>query len=255
MKLRTTLLGVLAAALPLGAFADNHEVAAPALSDVWVLAVNANSQEKFNEAMAEHMAWRKEAGDSRNWQAYRVAIGDKMNRIMYRADMSGWGDLDAYREESEENGYGEHFGKTVGPHVDHFHHWIDEYDHDNSYWTDGPKGPYFGVTTWWLDESFNPQAYAARIKLSQTGMDGWASEDNQWLWITNTGGRTMLSIVSPFASYADMEEPEVTFFQFINEKLGEEEAAKLFSDFSAGKVKSDFTVWEHAADISTPSDE
>lgn len=255
MKLRSALLALVALVFSFGAFADDHEKP-KALSDVWTIAPKAGMYNDFVAAMEEYKAWRVEAGDSRSWNAFTPVVGDKLNRIGYRSCCYDYADQDAYLAEAIEKGYGAKFDEIVGPYVDHAHHHFDRADFDNSHWPDSEKGPYFGVTEWEIDGGYHPKAYAARVKMSQLALDGWASDENQWLWVTPESGSPSLSIVSSFSSYADMDPPEVTFFAFIVEKLGsEEEAHKLFKEFSKGKVTSDYTIWRYMENISWEASE
>ena len=255
MKLRSAFLALIALVFSFSAFADDHEERA-SLSDVWVLAPKVGKFDEFAAAMSEYMAWRAEVGDSREWWAFAPVVGHNLNRVMYRTCCYEWADQDDYLAEAEEKGFGDKFDEMVGKYLDHAHHYFDNSDWDNSHWTDDTKGPYFGVTTWKLKVGFHAEAYEARVKMSQMAMDGWASDDNQWLWVMNTGGENTLAIVSPFSSYADMAPPEYSFYQFISDKLGsEEEAGKLFDAFNQGKAKEDYTVWRYIPELSSQSDE
>lgn len=250
MKLRSALLALVALVFSFGAFADEHEKP-PTLTDVWVFAPKTGKFDEFTAEMAEYKAWREEVADSRSWDAFTPAVSEKMNRVMYRSCCYSYADQDGYVAEAVENGYGEKFGEIVAPYVDHMHHHLSSVDWDNSHWVEGEDGPYYGATTWEIDAGYHPKAYAARVKMSQLALDGWARDENQWLWITPDSGSPSLTIVSPFSNYAEMEAPEVSFFEFVVEKLGsEEEAHKLFKEFSKGKVTSDYTVWRYMENIS-----
>ena len=61
-----------------------------------------------------------------------------------------------------------------------------------------------------------------------------------------------MMIVSSYSSYADMAPPEQSFTEFLSEKVGEEEARKILSDFSANFTKSDYSVWQHQEALSQP---
>ncbi|MEL7185246.1 MAG: hypothetical protein AAFN50_02280 [Pseudomonadota bacterium] len=255
MKLRSALLALVALVFSIGAFAENHEEQ-PSLSDVWIVAPKTGMFNEFTAAMSEHMEWRAEVGDSRTWMAFVPVVGDNLNRVMFRSCCYEWADQDGYVAEAIEKGFGANFDEMVGDYVDHAHHHIDETDFENSHWTDDATGPYFGATTWYLDAGSHPEAYAARMKLSQLALDGWASDDNQWIWVMNTGGSPTLAVVSSYSSYAEMAPPEESFYEFIAEKLGSEEAAnELFADFSKGKVKSDYTIWRYVPELSSVSED
>lgn len=232
---------------------------APApLSDVWMVVVKAGMQDEFNAAMAEHLRFRKEAGESRDWQAYRVAVGHNMKPIQYRSCCFNWADFDSHLAENEELGFGDHFNENVAQYVDHFHHYIESSDWENSHWPEeGTSGPYYGVTSWTNKQGRGPESNDAREKMSQLAKEeGWANDENNWLWLSRTaGGDAVTALVSSFDNYADMEPPEQSFFEFAAEQLGEEEAGAMFSDFGNGFDDSDYTIWVHDPEISTPEDD
>ena len=65
----------------------------------------------------------------------------------------------------------------------------------------------------------------------------------------------MTMIVTSFGSFADMAPPEQSFFEFVTEKLGAEEAGAVFAQFGAGFTSSDYTVWEYDKSLSSASDD
>jgi hypothetical protein len=254
-----SLAGIAALALPLSSIAQD-EVAAeapPPLSEVWVMVVKPGMESQFNEAMATHMQFRKDAGEARSWQAYRVALGHNVAPIQYRSCCFDWADLDTYDAADTEMGLGENFQATVGQYVEHYHHYLASSDWENSHWPEtGTSGPYYGVTSYTVKTGRGPASAAAAEDMSQLAKnDGWATEDNNWLWLTQIGGDSTIAIVTSHANYADMADPEQSLFGFAAEKLGEEEAGKMFDDFSKGFTDSDYTIWKLDESISTPEDE
>ena len=65
----------------------------------------------------------------------------------------------------------------------------------------------------------------------------------------------MTAIVSSFANYAEMEDNDPTFFEFVTEELGAQEAGAGFADFGNGFEDSDYTIWVLDESISSPVDE
>ena len=65
----------------------------------------------------------------------------------------------------------------------------------------------------------------------------------------------MVQIVNSKKNYADFEPPKPSFFEFLTEQLGAEEAGAMFSQFGSGFTSSDYTIWKHDASLSTPSDD
>ena len=258
MKRATFIVSAAALLLPFGALAEHHE-AEPSLTDVWIMVPKQGMEAEFTEAAEAHMARRKEAGESRDWSAFRVAVGHNVNVVQFRACCFDWADQDAYLAADYQESLGADWNENVHPYVDHYHHYIEEIDRENSHWEDGEatEGPYYGVTTWHWKEGAGPGPGEMRKKLSQIALEdgGWADSGRNWLWLSRTGGKPVLAIVSPYSSYADMEPPEKSFFDTVSESVGAEAAAEMFKTFGSGFSSSDYTVWEYDANLSTSSDD
>jgi hypothetical protein len=246
--------------LPLSSIAQDEEADAEApapLSDIWIMVVKPGMAAEFDEAVAAHMQFRKDAGESRSWQAYRVAVGHNMTPIQYRSCCFDWADLDTYEAEDEEKGLSANFGENVAQYVEHYHHYFERSDWDNSHWPEtGTSGPYYGVTSWTNKQGRGPASSEAKEKMSQLAKsEGYAKDDNNWLWLSRIGGDETTAIVYSYANYAEMAEEEQSYFEFAVEKLGEVEASEMFDAFGNGFDDSDYTIWEYDASISTPEDE
>lgn len=258
MKKYTWIAVFAALVLPLGALADHHEEPeqpAP-LTDAWLLVPKAGMDAKFTEAAKKHMAFRAKAGESRTWMTFRPVIGDKLNAVQFRSCCFDYADQDAYIVEDEKLGLSADWNKNVDPYVDHYHHYLDRNDWENSHWPEGSDGPYYGVTSWTLKEDAGQGPSEARKQFSQTAKkEGWgeAGDGHNWLWLERIGGKDVLALVISFESFADMAPDEPSFFEFLSEKMGSPEAAsEMFEKFGAGFASSDYTVWVYDADISTP---
>ncbi len=249
-----SLAGIALLALPLSLLAQEEEAPAP-LSDVWWVIVKPGMDADFATAMATHMQFRADAGETRSWNAYRVAVGHHIAPIQFRACCSEWADLDTYEAEDEEKGLSANFNENVAQYVEHYHHYLEESDWDNSHWPDeGTSGPYYGVTSWTGKQGAGPASGEAKDKMSQLALnEGWANADNNWLWVERIGGKDMIALVSSHENYADMAPPEQSFFEFATEKLGAEEAGAMFGAFSGGFSDSDYSIWVHDESLSTPS--
>lgn len=259
MKKFSWIAVVAAFVLPLGALAEHHEEPeepAP-LTDVWLLVPKAGMQAEFAEAAEKHMAFRAEAGESRSWMAFRPVIGSNMAVVQFRSCCFDYADMDAYIAEDGELGLSANWNENVDQYVDHYHHYMDRNDWENSHWPEGSDGPYYGVTAWTWKEGAGPAPDEVRKTFSQTAKtEGWADAGNNWIWLQRIGGEPTLAIVSSYASFADMAPPEQSFFEFLTEKLGsEEEASEMFTTFGSGFSSSEYSVWEYDENLSTPSEE
>lgn len=257
MKKLLMLTGLGMLMLPVVSFAESHEERKP-LTSVWFMVPKADMAGQFEAAFKEYAAWRTAAGDSRTWSMYSPAIGHNLGVYQLRTCCYDWADQDAYNAEAEEKGFGAKWNADVAQYVDHYHRYFEYNDWENSHWPDDEStdGPYFGVTSWTWKMGVGNGPNEARKELSQMALrEGWGEAGNNWLWLSRVGGRPTIMVVTPFSDYADMQPPEQSFFEFISEKMGSEEAAEeLFTTFGSGLASSDFTVWRHRGDLIPRSD-
>jgi len=252
----TSITASIALLAPLSLLADHHEEAAapPSLTEVWIVVPKAGMADKFVKAVTDDIAYRVKKGDTRSWNAYTVAIGHNLDPIQFRACCFDWADQDTYEADSMEKGLSKNWNENVDQYVDHYHRYFETTDWENSHWPEGEgDGPYYGATTWTHKQGGGEASNNARKKMSQLAInEGW---EGNWLWFSRTGGKSTTAIVSSYKNYADMEPPEQSFGAFAYEKLGEEEAAKMFEEFNSGFTDSDYTVWKHHKGMSMPDDE
>lgn len=256
---KLTILGLMAALmLPVGVVAQENEESPPPLTDVWMVVPKAGMAQEFEAAIAAHMEFRAEHNDSRQWLAFTPVIGDKLSLYQFRGCCFDWADQDAYEAEDKDKGFGENWGENVDQYVDHYHHYINRTDWENSHWPDeGTDGPYYGVTTWVWKEDAPSASGDAQEQISQLAKDGgWGEKRGPWLWLDQIGGKNKLALVVPYSNYADMAPPEQNFYAFASEELGSEKKADaMFKNFSSGFASSDYTVWKYRKELSSQSDE
>lgn len=250
-----SLFGIALLLQPLSVLAEHHEEAAapPPLSDVWVMVPKTGMEGDFAKAVAKHTAYREKNGETRAWQVYNVEIGEKIGAVTFRTCCYSWADQDAYKALEAEKGFSEDWNKNVHQFVDHYHHYLEEVDYENSYWPEGKgNGPYYGVSTFTLKADSVSAFYRSLKKISDIAKsDGWASEYNNWLWLSRYGGSDTVSLVSSYENFAAMEEPEQSFFDFLTEKVGEEDAIAIMTEFNSGIASSDYTIWHLNAAMSS----
>lgn len=254
-RLLSGLAAAILAATPLAVLADNHESPAE-LASVWIIAPKTGESAAFEKAMREHAAMREKGEDSRDWGVYSVALGDHMGIYQVRYCCFDWADQDAYAAENAEKGFGEHFQKTVMPHVDHMHHYIERMDYETSSWPeDLGDHQFYGVTSWVWKEGAGSGSSEARKKITQALLDtGWG-DDNHWLFHSRVGGKPMIMVAVPYENYADMAPPEKTMYEFLleNSDMDAEELDATFQAFGSGFSSSDYTVWQSRPDLSVSS--
>jgi hypothetical protein len=259
MKKTSVFVGMICSAallMPLSVTSQEEEGPPGPLSDVWLIVPKAGMDAQFAEAAAAHIQFRVEAGESRTWQAYRVAVGHNVDVIQYRSCCFEWAGLDANEAEDAELGLSANWNENVGQYVDHYHHYLETADWENSHWPfpdDSTAGPYYSVTTWTDKQNRGPASNRARVRLSELAKEhGWTDAGNEWLWLTRETGKAMTMIVSSHENYADMAPPEQGFFEFLAEKIGEEGAGAIFDAFGSGFTDSDHTIWLLDDALSTP---
>ena len=257
-RLTGGLVGLLALLLSVNVFADGHEGGPGDISDVWIFKLKRGMETEFTTAMQEHMAARKEMGESRTWYAYRAEVGHHPGLIMYRSAPMSYADHDAYLAE-DRDALNDAFGANIDPLVDHFHHYIESYDWENSHWPDdeSTEGPLFTAVERKWKPSGGLKSDRARERMSQIALnEGWAEKGHQWLWVERLGGAPVQSLVLPDANYAEMAPSDEEFGPWLAEKVGsEEEASKIFQDWLSGFSAVSVTVWRHDPDLSTPADD
>jgi len=256
-SLIVSLAGAAALMLPFGLLADSHEGAMDRgpITDIWYVVPKRGMEAQFAEAMAAHIAFRAEAGESRDWHGYRVVVGHEISPIAFRSCCFEWADLDAYSAEDTEKGLSANFNENVDQYVDHYHHYLERVDWENSNWPDGEiDGPFYAVTSWPIKQGAGPGSEEARKKMSDAALNqGWAEAGHNWVWLTRIGGKPMVQIVTSKKNYADFEPTKPSFFEFLTEQLGAEEAGAVFSQFGSGFTSSDYTIWRRDDSLSTPS--
>lgn len=259
MKRTTLALAATALLFSSFAFADDHEEEKPpALTDVWMIAAKPGMYSELRDGFKAYFALRKEAGETRDWTIYSPVVSESMNRLMIRHCCFDWADQDAYEAMVSENmsDLTDEFDELVAPYMDHLHRYMERTDWEHSHIVDGGfEGPYYGETTWYLSEGFHPEAGEARRAVSKALKDGWANDDNQWLWLNRIGGKPAISIVSSYENWADMAEPEETVWDFMMKKVGEEKMKDMFKNFSHGKKSSSYTIWKRDDDASMNLDD
>lgn len=252
----TALLSAFAALLlllPATAAAQDNP---PPLAEIWMVNIKPGHGSEFNKALAEHMKFRAENGDPRDWQTYSPLLGEELNRIGIRYCCFNWADLDSYREWGRNNPkVGEHFEKNVAPHVDSYAHYYETLHWNNSHWSDSAgDATLFAVTEFHVKPGHGADFRAARDKLLQIALNqGWATEDQSWIWTSTIGGPPVEGIVIPYKNFAAMDRDEDNFSRFLAKHLGEDGAAALMKQFSGSTSGSNYQIWEHQKDLSMES--
>lgn len=241
------ILLCIVAALALSMASAQAQDDPPALAEVWLLTPKSGHGEAFWEGMEKHMAFRAEKGDPWTWNLYTPLLGDNLGQVGIRACCVTWADLDSYAAwRRGQPDVGKHFREHVAPHVEGMEHFYENIDWENSHWPAGDRAfPLYAVTEFSIEAGQAAAFNATREKMSQIAIDqGWANDERNWLWMTRVGGSSTVSVVIPHPDFASFDAADDSFFRFLSEQLGSEEAAaKLYADFDEATSGSHFQIW------------
>ena len=166
--------------------------------------------------------------------------------------------MDAYEAWGAENpGVSEDWNANVHPHVASYGHHYSEVDVENSNWGGDVEYKFVGVTSYSIKPGSGQQFNAAKNELSQIALnEGWAAAGHNWAWSSAIDGGTSVSLAIPHENYADMSDPDPTFFQFLTEHLeSEEAAAEIFQRFTTATDGNTYQIYRHRDDLSMSDDE
>ncbi len=80
--------------------------------------------------------------------------------------------------------------------------------------------------------------------------------NKSWSWSYPVTGSADVTLAIPFVNYADMAPLDESFYDFIVRVLkSEEEAGKLFADYSGSIESSTYSIYRHDKDLSMKYDE
>ena len=221
------------------------------LASFWTFWPKAGHEMQFEAAVKEHLAWRKQAGEGWSWEAYQPVLGTDMANYVYRSGEHHWADFDASDAWEMATKAGEMFQKSVAPHVEHYEHTIVVEDYEHSHWVMAEDYKYFRVTEYELN-SGAATAVREAIDAIHKGLiaGGW---QHSYAVSRTIGGSGGLTVVGPYRSYAEMEDPKPSMMEVLGKGAGSEAAAKAaLQKFSEGIKKSNTSIYMYRADLSTP---
>jgi hypothetical protein len=247
--------GLLVAALALSVLpalsASAADEAPGKLTDTWIFWVKPGQGPAFQTAVKGHLAWRKSSGEPFQWNAYQPVVGEDLTHFVFRSGPHHWKDFDDNLAWEMKASADQKFEEQVAPYVSRYEHVIDELDTEHSSWTDSPDYRYFGVSFLQLKPGTHGQREAALSTLHA------AAQAQKWplsYAISSViGGGGGMTIVSPYKSYADMAEPDPSFFAVVAKALGSAGAAGAAFDSFGRTIQSEsYTIYVARPDLSTP---
>jgi hypothetical protein len=221
------------------------------LTDTWIFWVEPGHGAEFETAVKAHLAWRKSSGEPFQWNAYQPVVGEDLTHFVFRSGPHHWKDLDDNLAWEMKAGANQEFNEQVAPHVVRYAHIIDELDTEHSSWTDSPDYKYFGVSMLQFKPGTRGQQEAALSTIHAAAQaQKWSGS---YAVSRSIGGQGGMTIVSPFTSYADMAEPDPSFFQVVAKALGSAGAAgAAFDSFGHTIMSETYTIYVARPDLSTP---
>ena len=188
---------------------------------------------QFEEAVKQHVQWRKQNNDPWEWTWYQVVNGDGLGGIRYlvRSGNHRWADLDVRYAWEDRVGAGRHFASTVGPYIESEDSSIAQLDDALS----RPLDDYSAITLFAVTE-FDvrlPGQFREAITKIGEGLDrGNWERSYQWLMEAYGGGTTDATLVIPAENWGGLAPPEKPLPVLLAEVYGEQEASDLMQQFA-----------------------
>jgi hypothetical protein len=241
-------------AMPCAVAMAADEAPPPTVFDHWVFWPKAGQDAQFEEAAKAHLAWRKGAGEGREWTAYRTLVGDDLTPYFYRAGPFHWKDLDSQAAWATEARAVADFNERAGPYVGRMEHYLNVLDVEHSLWTDSEEYRYFGVSLLRLKPGAYDGMVAALTQIHKVAVEKEWPQSWAIMWMVG-GSDADLMIVWPYRSYAEMAEPETPFLKLVTESVGSEAAAKaLLNQFWSSFEAGSYQIVTTRPDLSTPKE-
>lgn len=225
------------------------------VAESWVMHVDYENQAAFEDAVKGYMAMSKEMGSPYHWEAYVQNTGEHLNAYYFRHCCFAWAERDAFDTWAEENpALQEYWDTNAHPLVKSYGHHFSEVDFENSHWPEEMDDPQFvGVTTYMIKPGKYQKFNGTKEALSQLAINnGWADNDHQWGWTSSVDGERTVSLVIPHENYADMADPDPSFFEFVTGQVGSEEAAAgMFDTMMSATTGTHYEVYAHRPELSS----
>lgn len=220
------------------------------IATVWLMWPKAGAEAKFENALKEHAAWRKSAGENMSWSMYQPVVGKDLGYYGIRSGNHHWKDFDANAAWHKSAKADEAFARDVGPFVERVEHYFEQSDLEDSHWIESDDYRYFGVTDYAPKSGTGADREDAIKKIHKAVTDAkwpYGYEINYGI-----GGEDRMTVVVGYKSYADMADPDPSMGKVLATSLGSEDAAKAtLKQFSSSVEGSEYTVYEYRADLST----
>ena len=196
---------------------------------------------QFEEAVKQHVQWRKQNNDPWEWTWYQMVNGDGLGTYLIRSGNHRWADLDVRYAWDDRVGAAAHFLATVGPFVESEDSSISQLDEALSRPPDDLSAiTLFTVTE--FDVRLLGQFREAITKIGE-GLDrGNWGRSYLWQMVAN-GGTTDATLVVPAENWAALAPPAKSLPMVMAEVYGEQEANELMQQFSSSiRSRNSYTL-------------
>jgi hypothetical protein len=221
------------------------------LADVWVMVPNAGQSTQFEAAFRKHLNYRKNNGDTRQWNTYTPVVGSDLNHYIVRFCCTKWAEVDRYVKVQEKGKMSDDWNNNVAKYIKRYEHYYARLDFANSNWPAKSDFNFFAVTRYQ-----QKMGTAGSVSEGKKALSGYAKAMKwpySWSWSEQIGGSGGLSLVIPYNDYAGMTPPEVSFYQAVGKHLGDEAKTKaLFDRWSDNFKATDYTVYKLRKDLAMP---
>ena len=195
---------------------------------------------QFEEAVKQHIQWRKQNNDPWEWTWYQVVNGG-LGRYLVRSGNHRWADLDVRDAWEDRVGAVPNFLATVGPFFESEDSSISQLDGALSRPPDDLSAmTLFAVTE--FDVRLPGQFREAITKIGE-GLDrGNWGRSYLWQMVAN-GGSTDATLVVPAENWAGLAPPAKPLPMLMAEVYGEQEANELMQQFASSiRSRNSYTL-------------
>ena len=243
--------GALSASGAMAADATAAGAAAANVTDTWIFWPKDGQALKFEAAVKEHAAWRKNAGEGFAWEVYQPVVGRDLSYYVIRTHGHHWQDFDANEDWTVKSKARDVFTQKLGPYVARMEHYFGEMDADNSHFIDSNDYKYFYVDEMHVELGARAELMTALSTIHKALVDEkWPySYEIEW----TTGGKESMNLVVPMKGYADLADPKPSVREVLTKTLGSQgAAAAVVRQFNRSFDDATATVYLYRPDISTP---
>ncbi|AOE48942.1 hypothetical protein [Kangiella sediminilitoris] len=218
-----------------------------AMAEMWHFVIDPADGQAFEKAFKEHVEFRKNNGDTRDWWVYTPHTGVLGRDYYVRHCCFKWGqhqkyvDMEGMDKLSQDwyDGPAKYVKKTK-----HFYSWVDR---ENNHWPKDTKSNFLRLAHYKLkvDSDMGPVVKEISDLAKKIGWKrawGWSYENNM--------DGTYLTLAMPSADFAGFESPNPNFEEAAIKEIGEEKYKNLFDRFDSNVESRHFRIMRYRPGLS-----